>query len=77
MNHLVGFVFSLPQSMKIFIMTFHTDTYVNSALSKIGFVFSNVPFQFVSDFGFSASDFRAKPGELALFFQLTAEIAEK
>ena len=37
------------------------------ALSKIGFAFSNVPFQLVSDLELRISDFRAKPGELALF----------
>jgi hypothetical protein len=35
---------------------------------QIGFVFST---PFVSELGFSASSFRAKPGRLALFFQLS------
>jgi hypothetical protein len=36
----------------------------------IGFVFSNSPFQLVSDLELSASDFRPKAGKLALFFQI-------
>jgi hypothetical protein len=38
----------------------------------IGFVFSSkaIRILFVSDLGFRASGFRAKPGELALFFQI-------
>ena len=38
---LIGFVFSPPQSIKIFITTYYIGTYAHSALSKIGFVFSN------------------------------------
>jgi len=39
------------------------------AYFNIGFVFSNIPFQLVSDFVLSASNFQPKAGELALFFQ--------
>ena len=41
---------------------------------KIGFVFSNRVLlnTIISDFEFRISDFRAKPGELALFFQIAS-----
>ena len=59
---LIGFVFSPPQNAFFIISPFSTGIYTHFNPFKIGFVFSNLPFQFVSDLELSASDFQPKAG---------------